>query len=75
MIFPPWGLTARSNDKMGQILNNKNYFLIQQIRKKEKKLFNSGVKVLGQDQTRQVVNMFLILKNIPYSQNNLRYKT
>lgn len=36
MIFPPWGLTARSNDKMGQILNNKNYFLIQQIRKKEK---------------------------------------
>lgn len=36
MIFPPWGLTARSNDKMGQILNNKNYFLIQQIRNKEK---------------------------------------
>lgn len=38
-------------------------------------MFNSGVKVLGQDQTRQVVNMFLILKNIPYFQNNLRYKT
>lgn len=39
------------------------------------KLFNSGVKVLGQDQNGQVVNMFLILKNIPYSHINLRYKT
>lgn len=75
MIFPPWGPIARSNDKMSQILNKKKLFSNLTNMEKGTKLFNSGVKVLGQDQNVQVVNMFLILKNIPYSHINLRYKT